>query len=166
MKMPPGVHVPERVKALPMDERGYPIPFFAAIIDGKPDLRVSSGKKALRCNDELLCWVCGEKLNNQSCFIGGPKSNASGMYSDGPMHRNCAEFSLQVCPYLALPNAKRREKDLPESAKMADGATLEKPDRFYMVIVKTKDWRFHVTDQVFQIGARRATRVWEGGKEL
>jgi hypothetical protein len=27
--------MPERIKALPLDDRGYPIPFFVAYVDGK-----------------------------------------------------------------------------------------------------------------------------------
>jgi hypothetical protein len=37
--------MPESVGRLPVDHRGYPVPWFVAWIDGKPEFRCADGEK-------------------------------------------------------------------------------------------------------------------------
>tara|TARA_R110001592_G_scaffold47952_2_gene151505 strand:- start:508 stop:1020 length:513 start_codon:yes stop_codon:yes gene_type:complete len=97
------VSPPERIQALPKEGRGYPVPFFAAVIKGKPDFRVLDEDKWLKAVQGRLCSVCGAGLGKQVAFVGGPRSMASGFFTDAGMHPECAEYALQVCPYLAAP---------------------------------------------------------------
>lgn len=112
------VKIPERILALPRDHRGYPVPFFAVWKDeagkptdpgqGKPDLTIADGRAAGRCAARRVCWICAQPLGYWLAFVGGPESCKNRAFSDGPMHEECALFSVQVCPHLLNPNAKRR----------------------------------------------------------
>lgn len=159
--------IPKRIAELPRDERGYPIPFFAQYVDGKPDLRIADGRKAVRCDHDLLCWVCGQALLTSVCFIGGPKSAQSGTYSDGPMHRDCAEFSLRVCPHLAIPNASRRSNDLPENVVEPVGYVEKKPEILVMRVQVNREWQFHTGYKFFRCHKpARAFRFWKAGVDI
>lgn len=110
--------IPERVKKLPRDERGYPVPFFVQWFDetgqptewgiGKPDQRIADERKQHICRTKNLCWICGDPLTYWIAFVGGPMSAHNAAFADGPMHVECAEFACMVCPHLAHPGAKRR----------------------------------------------------------
>lgn len=51
--------LPERMRNLPVDGRGYPVPFFVAWKDGKPEFRAMDNLKFFDCMNRRLCWVCG-----------------------------------------------------------------------------------------------------------
>lgn len=105
------IPMPDRIKALPRDsERGYPIPFFVAQIDGKADFRIADNDKRIRCVKERLCWICGERLGRYLVFVVGPMCSINRISAEPPMHRDCAEYSVRVCPFLLNPNQKRNPK--------------------------------------------------------
>lgn len=65
--------LPERMKDLPVDsDRGYPVPFFVAWVDGKPDFRVMDQSKWIRAVRESRCWVCGKPMGQWKIFALGP----------------------------------------------------------------------------------------------
>jgi len=64
--------LPARLHFLPVDERGYPVPWFVAWRDGKPEFRAMDGEKWVRAVAQRLCWVCGEQLGNWLTFVIGP----------------------------------------------------------------------------------------------
>lgn len=110
------------------DRRGYPVPAMV--------MRDGSGRPHFQINDELsrqqiiaedLCAICARKLLRGRWFVGGPMCAFSerGLYVDPPLHQECAEYALRVCPYLAAPSY----------AKRIDGATLKGTDRQHAVLV-------------------------------
>lgn len=101
----------ERLSKLPVDERGYPVPFFVSWIEGKPEFRLADGKKMVRCIKEKLCWVCGEKLGKFGTFAIGPMCAVNRISSEPPSHRECAEWSVKGCPFLSKPKMVRREDE-------------------------------------------------------
>ncbi len=110
--------MPPSIAALPVDERGYPIPFFVDYIDGKPEFRAADPNKIVRCVKEALCWVCGEKLHRSPlgfkstiAFAIGPMCAVNRISAEPPSHPACAEWSARNCPFLARPNMKRREDE-------------------------------------------------------
>jgi hypothetical protein len=112
----PEIQMPDRIAALPQDpERHYPVPFFVAWIDGKPDFRIADNDKRIRCIKERLCWICGERLGRYLVFVVGPMCSVNRISAEPPMHRDCAEYSVRVCPFLLNPNQKRnpRSVDVP-----------------------------------------------------
>ncbi len=107
----------ERIAALPVDERGYPVPFFVAYVDGKPDFRVSDGAKLLLCVRYRLCWTCGQELGAHLAFPLGPMCTVTRTAPEPPEHRECALWSVRGCPFLSRPQMKRREDELTESCE-------------------------------------------------
>lgn len=101
------VPVPLRMRHLPVDARGYPVPCMVLIDDaGLPHFAVNNSVIRDRVLRDDLCSICGGKLSRGRWFVGGPKSafHPAGAYNDPPMHRECVVYALQVCPYLAAPS--------------------------------------------------------------
>lgn len=114
MKLINDVPIPDRMKHLRRDERGYPIPVMALIqSDGKPIFNVNDEAVRQRVIIKDLCSLCGSKLYRGHWFAGGPASafTAEGVYVDPPMHAECVRYAMQVCPWLAAPNYSRRIDD-------------------------------------------------------
>jgi hypothetical protein len=77
--------LPERIKQLPIDERGYPIPWFVDWVDGKPEFRAMDGRKLVRAIKERLCWVCGQPLGVNLAFVAGPMCGINRVSSRTPV---------------------------------------------------------------------------------
>jgi hypothetical protein len=119
------IPMPKRIKNLPRDpERGYPVPFFVAEIDGKYDFRIAGADKRVRCTREKLCWICGEKLGRYLAFVIGPMCAINRISAEPPMHRDCAEYSVRVCPFLLNPNQKRNPKKVDAEIDQAPGIMI------------------------------------------
>lgn len=118
--------MPQSVALLPRNERGFPVPFFAEEVDGKPDFRVVSPDKMRRAIKQSLCWVCGGKLGSYKAFVIGPMCAINRTISDPPSHRGCAIFSARNCPFLSRPLAKRRTDGLPDNVQDAAGMGLKR----------------------------------------
>jgi hypothetical protein len=81
--------------------KGFPVPFFVTWrVDNIPDFKVVNEANRVRCAKENLCWICGERLDYWIFFIGGPHACAHGLFVDGPMHRECANDAMAICPFL------------------------------------------------------------------
>jgi hypothetical protein len=104
---------PVAMRFLPRDHRGYVVPFFVAWVDGKPDFRATDGQKLRRCIEEGLCWLCGGPLARYVAYVIGPMCAINRVSSEPPSHLVCAEYAAQVCPFLTMPKAQRREANLP-----------------------------------------------------
>jgi hypothetical protein len=105
------ITIPKRMRHLPRDRRGYPIPK-SVLIDrnGRPHFTINDDVVRLKQLVEKRCPICGAKLTGKQWFVGGPQSafNEHGAYIDLPMHYECAHYALQACPYLAAPNYSGR----------------------------------------------------------
>lgn len=117
--------MPQSIAKLPTEERGYPITYIAAYIDGKPDLGVQDAAKVASCVSEWRCHVCGEKLGKLGYFIAYDPLPKRLRFLDPAIHRECAIYSLKVCPYLANPTAKHRTskmlpKDITDLGEVAE----------------------------------------------
>jgi hypothetical protein len=106
--------LPDAIKILPRDKRGFPVPAFAEWIDGEPDFRVVKQGWRENCVNRRLCWICGCRMGDRKWFVTGPMCTITRTTSEPPCHAQCAEFAVRVCPFLTMPLAKRNERDLPE----------------------------------------------------
>jgi hypothetical protein len=97
---------------LPVDDRGYVVPWFVDWLDGKPEFRAMDRKKFFRAIRERLCWVCGARLGVHVTFVGGPMCGINRTSSEPPCHRECAAWSAANCPFLNNPRMVRREDQL------------------------------------------------------
>ncbi|MBU6355813.1 MAG: hypothetical protein KJS79_03640 [Rhodospirillales bacterium] len=100
-EMPP---LPDAMKHLERDRRGYPTPFIVARgNDGTPDFRINDLARVDRCLIEGLCAISGLPLADDDVWlVGGPKAayDPRGAYLDPPARKECLVWALQVCPFL------------------------------------------------------------------
>lgn len=99
---------PPRIAALPVDERGYPVPWFVEWIDGVPDHRVMDSRKIGAAVTHRRCWICGEPTGRWTAYVIGPMCSITRTIGEPPSHRDCAVWSAQACPHLSRPHARRR----------------------------------------------------------
>lgn len=118
--------LPRRMRALRIDDRGYPVPWFVAWIDGKPDFRVADGEKLRKAIYAGNCWVCGEPVGKLKTFVIGPMCAVNRVSAEPPCHLDCATFSAIACPFLRLPKAERREANLPGEAEQPAGEMIRR----------------------------------------
>ena len=106
--------MPASVAKLPVDARGYPVPFFVDWLpDGTPEFRAADPRKMVRCAVESLCWICGEKLHRSR--LGFRSTIAFAHHHPAAQLHPSSEppsWSARNCPFLARPNMKRREDEL------------------------------------------------------
>lgn len=146
---------PAALKGLPTDHRGYVVPFFVEWIDGKPDFRVVDGRKLARCVHEKLCWLCGGPLAKTVAYVIGPMCAINRVSSEPPSHLACAEYACRVCPFLSMPNAKRREANMPTDGVWAPGLGLKRnPGVTLLWVTRDRLKPIHVDGSV---GGRRGT---------
>jgi hypothetical protein len=113
------IAVPDRMKHLDRDHRGYPIPFIVyRDDDNKPHFTINNENKVTMCKAEEICAICGHGLLRGRWFLGGPMSafHPHGAYIDPPLHHECMRFAVQTCPYLISAKYTKR----------IDGNTLDR----------------------------------------
>lgn len=133
-----GVPMPNRIRALPRNKAGYPIPYFAATIDGEPDFRVGDPAAYAACIRERHCWVCGQRrARSENAFVIGSMCAVNRISQDPPCHVQCAEYAAQVCPFMARPSMVRRERGLPENIGNAGISIPRNPGACLVWITRT-----------------------------
>ncbi len=138
---------PASIAALPVDERGYPVPYFVKYIDGVPDFRVVDHPKIVRATNERKCFICGSALNQTFHFAMGPRSAIFKQTNHGPSHKDCIEYSLETCPFILYPNAQRRRAALPDIPLSYDTATQPaRPPIYVIAHVPSQD--VHIVNNV------------------
>ncbi len=148
--------LPERMRHLPVDARGYPIPEFVSHIDGERDFRVVSLDHLAKCIREDVCWICGQRLDDLKAFVIGPLPALQAISNEPPSHIECAEFAVAACPFLLLPKAQHRANDDPRVRKMV-GATKGNPGVCCLYVVRGYSCYESPKGVIFRTG--RAVRV-------
>ena len=160
--------IPDHLAKRPRDHRGFPIPFVAAWANGKPDFRVVDDKPATECVRKALCALCGGFMpRGDRWFVSGPISHNNRLFLDPAMHKDCAVFALQTCPYLSMPKAHHSNL---EKRPLAPGhgvvliATDKRPEMFYLG--RTDGWSRRVVEGQRLIYARPWLEVeqWIDGR--
>lgn len=104
------VPIPDRMRHLPLDPRGYPVPVIVMRDrDGNPLFAANAEEDRQRMFREDRCHICGKRLDRGRWFVGGHLSAcaAHGQFMDGGLHGDCAHYALKVCPYMAAPTYGR-----------------------------------------------------------
>lgn len=122
-ELPP---LPPSLRMLQIDDRGYPVPWFVAWIDAKPDHRIADARKAELARENKLCWVCGKKLKGDKAFLIGPMCAVNRVSAEPPQHLECALYSVRACPFLTRPHAHRRENNLPDESNNPAGFMIRR----------------------------------------
>lgn len=160
-------NAPARMLARPTDHRGFPVPWFVAWFDGKPDFRVADQAKMRVAVTHEKCWLCGEKLGRFKAFVIGPMCAINRISSEPPSHKDCAVFAATACPFLIQPKMRRNEKDIPTETHDAAGVGLKRNPGATLVWVTTsfrlvKDGRGGV---LFGVGDPIETLWFAEGRE-
>jgi hypothetical protein len=100
-RRPGGPPIAERLRRLPPDDQGRPVPWFVQWVDGRP----CYDKTDPRCFDvavhQHLCWVCGQRLGTYLSWALEPISIITRRAGVPPQHRECAIHATELWP---LPN--------------------------------------------------------------
>lgn len=156
-----------RIASLPVDERGYPVPFFVSWIDGKPEFRIADGKKLVRCVKERLCWVCGQPLGCFLTFSISPMCAINRTTAEPPEHLECAEWSVKGCPFLSNTKAKRREDEFTQSLEGNVSGEMIKRNPGVTCIWTTKSYRWFRDGRgggLINIGDPESVSWWKEGR--
>jgi hypothetical protein len=166
------IAMPNRVARLPRDPRGYPIFFSVQPDDDRPaNHKILNWKNRNRCAEEKRCGVCGEPLEYWLAFIGGPMCIEQRAFGDPPMHRECAEYSLQVCPFLATdlgysdPNIMTKAYDTMKD----EYASPYKPKYPILYMCRSFEFRYLSADRTmitFRPAKATEVRYYHHGKQL
>jgi hypothetical protein len=100
---------PAAIAALPLDRRGFPVPWFVPWIDGDPEFRAVDPRTVQKAHDNKLCWICGTRLGSVKAFVIGPMCAVNRVSAEPPSHPMCAQFAVRACPFLSMPLAKRAD---------------------------------------------------------
>jgi hypothetical protein len=139
----PESEIPGRIKTLPRDKHGYPVPWFVAWIGGKPDFRVIAPGRIRDALRTPQCWVCGVPFLRQEdrAFTIGPMCAVNRVSAEPPSHRDCAVFSARFCPFLSTPQMVRREKHKPAEAVNPAGVMIKRNPGVALVwVTGYKSW--------------------------
>lgn len=117
---------PARWNKLPIDRRGYPVPFFVDYVNGEPDHRIMAAYKVPMAIKRRLCWLCGQKLDDVVASVIGPMCAITRTIGEPPSHPECARYGAIACPHLTRPLAQRRPVDVP-GATFQEGGLRRNP---------------------------------------
>lgn len=176
------IPLPDRMKKLPVDSRGFPVPYFVTWFDdngkvvangrGYPDFRIIDPSKMALCHNNSLCWICGDKMGTYKSFVIGPMCAVNRTISEPPSHHECADFAARCCPFLSNPRMKRDKKDLPDDYVSPPGMALERNPAVACVWT-TKTYKLFKVDSgngsregvLFRIGEPVEVEWWAQGHE-
>ncbi len=159
--------LPAHMKALRVDHRGFPVPWFVAWIDGEPHFPVADGDKFGRAHRCGLCWVCGGQLGKWRASVIGPMCAINRTISEPQSHVDCARFSARNCPFLSRPAMKRvPEGILPHGAVEAPGEVLKRnPGAVALWIETVATTPFRAGDSyLFKLGEPKAVEWYANGR--
>ena len=156
---------PERMAKLPLDERGFPVPWFVDCSSGKPDFRIIRPSGIAIAHNKALCWLCGERRGTYQAFVIGPMCGINRTTAEPPSHRECAEYAVRACPFLTRPLAQRNERGL-EHCKEPAGEMIKRNPGVTMLWV-TKSYRPFRVDNgaLFRIGDPVAVEFYAHGRK-
>jgi len=127
------IPVPAGMLTLSMSPLGYRKPWFVKA----DDFRVTDDRKYMISIKAGRCWICGHTNRKGFSFVTGPASVAANVAIEPPCHPECAEYAVQVCPFILNPEAKRRSKGL-TAAEIDDNHSEAgaNPGVFFVTTVK------------------------------
>lgn len=157
--------MPDRMRRLPINDEGYPIPYFVPFIDGKPEFRGMDGEKLGICVRLKRCWLCGQPLGVHMTFPIGPMCVVNRNISEPPSHHGCAEYGVKACPFLTQPRMRRNEKDKPQG-HIAGVGLKRNPGVTCLWTTKTyKVWRPRGGGALFTIGDPETVEYFAEGRK-
>jgi hypothetical protein len=163
------------MRGLACDHRGYPIPW-GVFVDkaGRPHFQINDDVLRYKALKGGLCPICGYPLLRGRWFVGGPMSafHENGAFADPPMHHECMQYAMRVCPYLAAPRYGGRIDDrtlgADRPALLADYTQIERRPDLFVAALATGQKLCGLTFSPNVIPRRPYLRVeyWSHGVQL
>jgi hypothetical protein len=159
--------MPDSIRRLPKDSRGYPIPWFVAeLADGTRDFRVIDPRKIALAHRNRLCFVCGRPLQRYGAFVIGPMCAVNRISAEPPSHPLCALFSVKACPFLSQPRRIRDDRELPAGWELAAGDGVLRNPGVTLIWWSLRWTPFRAPGGVlFNIGEPYRMTWWREGRE-
>ena len=159
------VDITGNIETLPRDERGYPVPWFVAWIDGKPQFPIMDGEKFVKAIKEQRCWICGGPMDKAlKAFVAGPMCAINRTSAEPPSHLGCAEFAVKNCPFLVNPKMRRIENELTEKCSSAGVMIRRNPGVSLIWVTKGYEiFRDHRGGVLIDIGTPVSISAWHKG---
>jgi hypothetical protein len=138
---------PTALAARPHTVDGLPITYVTAVIDGRPDFTTLDDDRFVEVLERGWCGLCGTPLGYWMAAIGSPREMRKRLFRDPPMHVDCAEYAMEVCPFIA-----KRMNYRPVSAKPAAGpgsvrvsvpSARQRPDELVLGEFRSYRWGIH-----------------------
>ena len=162
---------PPRIRSLATDPRGYPVPYFAATDSGgHPDFRVVDQDRWQLAVRFRRCGICGDQLGQNVAFVGGPASIESRLFTDLPMHIDCAGYAMQSCPFLAAPSFSYLRSDtVPDgiNTRINQAVSTHRPLMFGLAVTRAFETVF-LPDLTLALSASpfKSVTWWQNGTPL
>ena len=122
------IETPAAMALRPVDHRGFPVPWFVTnkTEAGLWDFVNVERSRALGAMRFEKCWVSGQKLGRYKAFCIGPMCAISRTAGDPPTRKDIALWSVQVCPFMSRPRARRaaRNEDQQIEGAGVDGVDI------------------------------------------
>lgn len=159
------IPLPARLARRPVSERGFPVPWFVSFIGGKWDFVNLDPRKIVEAYRRKICWLCGEPLGQYFAFVIGPMCSINRVSSEPPSHRECAEYAVRACPFLARPNAKRNEAASMGKLETVPGIAIEHNPGANLIWITKSFKPINAGDgALFEIGEPLEVSWWAEGR--
>jgi hypothetical protein len=86
--------IPSRVRTLPVDSAGKPIPYFVQRDEfGKPVASTVDGARLIQCLRYHRCYFCGDLMGRTVAYHARVSTGVSRIVPEPAMHVDCAEWA-------------------------------------------------------------------------
>lgn len=111
--------------------KGFIVPYIVVTKDGTPYFKINDTNKVNHCINNDLCSICGGKMDEDKWMVGGPASSFAqgGYFVDIPVHKECGEYALKTCPYMAYTQYTAKGVDQEKIEKLFPGTLFYNPTK-------------------------------------
>jgi hypothetical protein len=160
--------MPAHMKGLPIDHRGYPVPYFVAWDDDKKiwEFRATDERKWVTAATQSRCWICGQHVGVHKTFVIGPMCGVNRNTAEPGSHAECALWAVKNCPFLVRPNMVRREDEDLIAKSHAKGIMITRNPEVTLLWC-TKSWRVHLdmnNSPMIRLGDPETVSFWKEGR--
>jgi hypothetical protein len=137
--------------------------------NGAANFTVIDQEKSSRMFHYGKCGICGSAMGRFRALVGGAKSMQFGLFTDIPMHVECAEYALAVCPFLAAPSFayRRAQSKLEVEVRVSEAVSTERPKIFGLGVTKQKPFLTKNGDEwVIKAPSWERVEWWQNGARI
>jgi hypothetical protein len=118
------VPTPDAMRLRPVDHRGFPVPWFVTkkTDEGLWDFVGIERSRMIEAIRFEKCWVSGHTLGKFKAFCIGPMCAINRTAGDPPTRKDIALWSVQVCPFMSRPRARRAARN---EDQVSEGAGID-----------------------------------------